>query len=109
MKIEIDIPDSVLIEAAYNAWKVEFRTPEYGGLNAGVGWQKVQQQVQHYIVTKLDASAAVSEAVSKLLPLITRDVVTVELKKIILEEFRAQKKAGTLMSKPEAEDLQLTT
>ena len=101
MKIEIDIPESVITDAAIRAWKSSFRAPEYSHREGGEGYEAIRAEVQKHLLT-LAASeeirAAVKSAASQLAPQIVREAVTEELKKQVKRIVKEEKDGNTLFS-----------
>ena len=101
MKIEIDIPESIITDAAMRAWKSSFRAPEYKHGEGGEGYEAIRAEVQKHlltIATSEEIRVAVKSAASQLAPHIVREVVTEELKKQVKRIVKEEKDGNTLFS-----------
>ena len=97
MKIEIEVPESVIVDCAIAAWKATFSSPRYESDRGAQGWETVKAEVHKQLLT-LDVSDLVQKAVAQFLPLIVRDVVQAELKKAIQAAARSAAKSADLFS-----------
>lgn len=82
MKIEIEVPESVIRDCAIIAWRSSFAAPHYQTGVGGAGWEAVKAEVATQI-SKLDVSSLVGDAVKQFTPLVVRDIVQQELKKAL--------------------------
>jgi hypothetical protein len=101
MKIEIDIPESVITDAAIRAWKSSFRSPEYSHREGGEGYEAIRAEVQKHLLTLATSEeirAAVKSAAAQLAPHIIRESVTEELKKQVKRIVKEEKDGNTLFS-----------
>lgn len=95
MKIEIEVPESVITECAITAWRATFAAPRYESDRGAQGWETVKAEVVRQ-VCNIDVSELVQKAVAQFTPLIVRDVVQQELKKAIKEAARVAAKSADL-------------
>lgn len=101
MKIEIEIPESVITDAAIRAWKSSFRAPEYNHREGGEGFEAIRAEVQKHLLTLASSEeirAAVKSAAAQLAPQIVREAVTEELKKQVKRIVKEEKDGNTLFS-----------
>lgn len=101
MKIEIEIPESVIIEAAIRAWKSSFRAPEYSNREGGEGYEAIRAEVQKHLATVAtldEIRAAVKSAAAQLSPQIVREAVVEELRKQVKRIVKEEKDGNTLFT-----------
>jgi hypothetical protein len=100
MKIEIDIPENLIKETAMRAWKVSFRQPEYHYKDGGDGYEAIRAEVQKHLMkpaTIEEIRACVKSFASQLAPLVVRDAVTDELKRLVKGIVKQEKATNTLL------------
>lgn len=79
MKIEIEVPDGMIADAALKALRIEFAPPAYIDRKGGDGYEIVREQVRSAL-GQLDVSAIAKMMINQLVPSVARDIVTQELK-----------------------------
>jgi hypothetical protein len=104
MKIEIDIPESVIADAAIRAWKASFGAPEYNQREGGEGYEAIRAEVKKHIetlATTEEIRHSVKSAAAQLAPRIVREAVTEELKKQVKRIVKEEKDGNTLFANVE--------
>ena len=100
MKIEIDIPETVIAEAARRAWYQAFRAPDYSHHSGGDGWEAVRSEVQRHVISVATNDAireAVKQTANTLMPGIVRECVTETLRKQAKRVVKEEVDGGTLL------------
>jgi len=101
MKLEIEIPETVIAEAAKRAWQQAFKAPDYSHQSGGDGWEAVKSEVQRYVIsvaTNESIRDAVKQTADMLMPGIVRDCVTETLRKQAKRVVKEEVDGGTLFS-----------
>ena len=101
MKIEIEIPETVIVDSAIRAWKEAFRAPEYSHKQGGDGYEAIRSEVQKHVLSIAVTEAArdaVRSAASMLMPQIVRECVTEELRKHVRRIVKEERDGNTLFS-----------
>jgi hypothetical protein len=95
MKLEIEIPDSILRDAVTSAWQRSL-TCDYGS-GGGEAYRSIVAQISNYIHSQefvVDMINAIKQSSHALVPGIVREAVVDELRKqakrIVKEEVKAQ-------------------
>lgn len=101
MKIEIEIPETVIVDAAIRAWKAAFRPPEYSHKAGGEGYEAVRSEVQKHVLSIAvteSAKDAVRSSAAMLMPQLVRECVSEELRKHIRRVVKEERESNTLFS-----------
>ena len=101
MKIEIEIPEIVINEAAIQAWKSCFQQPEYSHKSGGDGYEVIREEVRKHLTTLAvveEIRASVKNYAATLAPQIVRECVTEELRKQVKRVVKEEKDAHTLFA-----------
>lgn len=104
MKIEIDIPENIITDAAIRAWKSSFRVPEFNYRDGGEGYEAIRTEVLKHLLsiqTSEEIRNAVKSAAAQLAPHIVREAVTEELRKHVKRIVREERDGNTLFSSNE--------
>lgn len=99
MKIEIELPEVVITDAAIQAWKTSFQSSGYSGRQGGEGYQAVVVEVQKHLASSAtieEIRASVKSVAAQLAPQIVREAVTEELRKQVKRIVKEEKDGNTL-------------
>ena len=99
MKLEIEIPEAVLLEACKSAVALSLRIPGYNE-PAGAGMLVIRDQVSRHFATP-DAAAEIAQLVSetarRLAPAIVNQHVTEALNKMVKQAVKEARDTQTLL------------
>jgi hypothetical protein len=99
MKIEIEIPDTIISDAAVRAWKECFHSPQYQNHAGGEGYQRIRDEVKKHLFgpeANEQIIAAVKAVAMALTEPVVRECVTEELRKRVKQIVREERKSQTL-------------
>jgi hypothetical protein len=100
MKIEIDMSDSVVIDAAKRAFHELFKQPDYGRDSGGAGYAILRDQVQEAIAG-MDFTAQIQTAAKAILADVVNETVDAELRKVAKARVKGLSTAGELFKGPQ--------
>ncbi len=96
MRLEIEIPDELLISVAEHAARVEFADPAYGNRAGNKGYILIAETVRAHL-SSVDWRPLVQEVVRRLSPGVVEQVVEAELRRLVKEQVARGRKEGTLL------------
>lgn len=102
MKLEIEVPENVITDAAVRAWRQSFKSPEYTSQSGGDGYEAVRGEVHKHITDEATTAAirdSVKALAAQLTPQIVRECVTEELRRQVKRVVKAESDGQTLFNK----------
>ena len=100
MRIEIDMPDSVVIDAAKRAFHELFKEPTFGRTPGGAGYAVLLAQVQEAIAT-MDFTLQIRAAAKAILADVVNETVDAELRRVAKSRVKGLSTAGELFKGPQ--------
>ena len=97
MKLELEVPESTIIESAVKAWKLTFAAPTYHGDTGAPGWERIKGEVDKALLD-VDVSDLVRKAIQQFTPIVVRDIVSEELKKLVRQAAKSELKNPSLLA-----------
>lgn len=100
MKIEIELPDSVFIEAATTALRSALVAPKYEKERGGEAYERVKAAVaEHLSDTQVVEAirATIRTLAAQIAPAVAREIVTEELRKMVKQVVKEEKAQGSLL------------